>query len=118
MRGVASLVITQQGELGYIPATLVVGVLRGNVGLASCAAGMSISGGVAVATSPLPEDVTTDEGIVPFVRQPPPPLAPDSQRPVERAACLLNGESLRIHVPLFMRPWVVQAWNFTASCHL
>ena len=61
---------------------------------------------------------TTHHGVVLFLRQPSPPLAPDSQRPVGRTACVLNNDSLRIYVPLLMRPWVVQACHSTASCHL
>ena len=61
---------------------------------------------------------TTDAGIVLLVRQPPLPLGSDTQYPVDRAACLLNDEPIRIYVPLHMRPWVVQACHSSASCHL
>ena len=61
---------------------------------------------------------TTDDGTVLLVRQPTPQPPSDSQRPVGRAACLLNDEPIRIYVPLLMRPWVMQACHSTASCHL
>ena len=61
---------------------------------------------------------TTDAGSVLLVRQPSPLLVPSTQRPVGRSACLLNDEPIRIFVPLLMRPWVVQACQSTASCHL
>ena len=61
---------------------------------------------------------TTDDGTVLLVRQPTPQPPPDSQRPVGRAACLLNDEPIRIYVLLLMRPWVMQACHSTASCHL
>ena len=61
---------------------------------------------------------TTDDDVVLLVRQPTPQPAPDSQRPVGRAACLLNNEPIRIYVPLLMRPWVMQACHSTASYHL
>ena len=60
---------------------------------------------------------TTDDGIVPLVRQLTPPPPPDSQRPVGRAAWLLNDEPVRIYVPLHMRPWVMQACQSTAPRH-
>ena len=61
---------------------------------------------------------TTDDGIVLLVRQLTPYPPSDSPRLVGRAACLLNDEAVRIHVPLLMRPWVMQAGHSTASCHL
>ena len=61
---------------------------------------------------------TTDAGIVLLVRQPSPPPASDTQRPVGRTACLLNDEPIRIYVPLLMRPWVMQACHSTVSCLL
>ena len=61
---------------------------------------------------------TTDDGNVLLVRQPTPQPAPDSQRPVGRAACLQNDEPVLIYVTLLMRPWVMQACHSTASCHL
>ena len=61
---------------------------------------------------------TTDDGTVLLVRQPTPQPRPDSQRPVGRAACLLNDEPILLYVLLLMRPWVVQAFHSTASCHL
>ena len=60
---------------------------------------------------------TTDDGIVLFVRQLTLPPPSDSQCPVGRAACMLNDEPVSIYVPLFMRPWVMQACHSTASCH-
>ena len=61
---------------------------------------------------------TTDNGTVLLVRQPIPQPAPDTQRPVGHAACLLNDYPIRIYVPLLMRPWVMQACHSTAFCHL
>ena len=61
---------------------------------------------------------TTDDGTVLLVRQPTPQPAPNSQRPVGRAACLLNDDPFRIYVPLLMRPCVMQACHSTASCCL
>ena len=43
---------------------------------------------------------TTEDGIVLLVRNPSPPPLPGSERPVGRAACLLNDEPVRIYVPL------------------
>ena len=40
------------------------------------------------------------------------------QRPVGRAACLLNDEPIRIYVPLLMRPSVMQASHSSVSCYL
>ena len=53
---------------------------------------------------------TTDDGTVLLVRKPTPQPPPDSQRPVGRAACLLNDEPIRVYVPLLMRPCVMQAF--------
>ena len=39
-----------------------------------------------------------------LVGQPSPPLAPGTQRPVARTACLLNDEPILIYAPLLMRP--------------
>ena len=61
---------------------------------------------------------TTDDDTVVLVRQPTPPAAPDSQPPVGRVACLLNDEPIRIYVPLLVRPWVMQAYYSTSSCHI
>ena len=61
---------------------------------------------------------TTDDGSVLFVRQPTQQLGPDSQRLVGRAACLLNYQSIRIYVPLLMRPRVLQACHSAACGHL
>ena len=62
---------------------------------------------------------TTDDDIVLLVRNPtPPPPTSDEPSSVGRAACLLNGEPIRIYAPLLMRPWIMQACNSTASCHL
>ena len=61
---------------------------------------------------------TTDDGTVLLARQPTPQPAPDSQRPVGRAACLLNDEPIHTYVPLLMRPWVMQTCHSTASCHV
>ena len=47
---------------------------------------------------------STDDGIVLLVRQPTPQPPSDSQRPVGRAACLLNDEHVRFYIPLLMRP--------------
>ena len=60
---------------------------------------------------------TTDDGTVLLVRQPNPQSAPDSQRPVRRAAFLLNDEPIRTYVPLLMRPRVMQAGRSTAFFH-
>ena len=46
------------------------------------------------------------------------PLRLTRKRPMRRTACLLIFELVHTHVPLFMRPWVVQACHSTASCHL
>ena len=59
---------------------------------------------------------TTDEDIVLLVRNPTP--AHYSLRPAGRAACLLGDGPIRIYVPLLMRPWIMQAYHSTASCHL
>ena len=48
---------------------------------------------------------TTDDGIVLLIPQMPPLSPLDLQRPVGRAACLLNDQPVRIYVPLVMRPW-------------
>ena len=61
---------------------------------------------------------TPDDDIVLLVGNPQPPPPPDAPRSVGRAACLLNNEPVRIYVPLFMRPWIMQACHSTASCHL
>ena len=62
---------------------------------------------------------TTDDDIVPLVRNPTlPSTSSDKPNSVERAACLLNDEPVRIHVPLLMRPSIMQACHSTASCHL
>ena len=62
---------------------------------------------------------TTDDYIVLLVRNPTlPPTRSDEPKSVERAACLLNDEPVRIYVPLLMRPWIMQACHSTASCHL
>ena len=62
---------------------------------------------------------TTDDDIVLLVRNPTlPPTSSDKPNSVGRAACLLNDEPVRIYVPLFMRPWIIQACHSTASCHL
>ena len=47
---------------------------------------------------------TTDDGTILLVRQPTPQPPPDQQRPVGRAACLLNDEPTRIYVPLPLHP--------------
>ena len=60
----------------------------------------------------------TEDGVVLLVRQRTLPPPPDSQRPVGRAACVLNDEPVRICVPLLMRPWAMQAYHSTAPCHL
>ena len=57
---------------------------------------------------------TINDGIVLLVRNPP----PDAPSSTGRAACLLNDEPARIYVPLLMRPWIMQAYLSTASCHL
>ena len=61
----------------------------------------------------------TDEDIVLLVRNPTLPL-PRSDKPnsVERAACFLNDEPVRIYVLLLVRPWIIQACHSTATCHL
>ena len=46
------------------------------------------------------------------------PKRSDKPNSVGRAACLLNDEPVRIYVPLLMRPWIMQACHWTASCHL
>ena len=56
----------------------------------------------------------TDDDIALLVRNPP----PDAPSSTGRAACLLNDEPARIYVPLLMRPWIMQAYLSTASCHL
>ena len=69
---------------------------------------------------------TTDDDIVLLVRNPtprprnptPPPTRSDKPNSVGRAACLPNDETVRIYAPLLMRPWVMQACQSTASCHL
>ena len=61
---------------------------------------------------------TTDDGTGLLVRQPTPQPPSDSQRPVGRAASLLNDDPIRIYVSLLMRPWVMQACHSTSSCHL
>ena len=62
---------------------------------------------------------TTDDGIVLLIRSPtPPPTKSDKSNSMGRAACLLNDEPVRIYVPVFMRPWIMQACHSTASCHL
>ena len=60
----------------------------------------------------------TDDDIVLLVRQLTPPPPCDSQRLMGRAACLLNGELVRIYVPLLMRACVMQACHSTACGHL
>ena len=62
---------------------------------------------------------TTDDDIVLLVPNPTlPPTSFDKPNPVGRAACWLNDEPTRIYVPLLMRPWIMQACQSTASCHL
>ena len=61
---------------------------------------------------------TTDDDIVLLVRNSTPPPAPDAPSSMGRAACLLNDEPIRIYVPLVMRPWIMQACDSTASCHV
>ena len=62
---------------------------------------------------------TTDDDIVLLVRNPTmPPTRSDKPNSVGRAACLLNDEPVRIYVPLLMRPWIMQAYHSTASCHV
>ena len=61
---------------------------------------------------------TTDDGTGLLVCQPTPQPPSDSQRPVGRAASLLNDDPIRIYVSLLMRPWVMQACHSTSSCHL
>ena len=62
---------------------------------------------------------TTDDDIVLLVRNPTlPPTRSDKPNSMRRTACLLNDEPVRIYVPLFMRPWIMQACHSTASSHL
>ena len=64
---------------------------------------------------------TTDDDIVVLVRNPtPPPKTSDKPSSGGGAARLLNDEPIRVyvHVPLFMRPWIMQVCHSTASCHL
>ena len=61
----------------------------------------------------------TDDDIVLLVRNPTPPLTMSAEpSSVARTACFLKKEPIRIYVPLFMRPWIMQACHSTASCHL
>ena len=64
---------------------------------------------------------TTDDDIVLLVRnQTPPPKTSEKPSSVGGAACLLNDEPIHVcvHVPLFVRPWIMQDYHSTASCHL
>ena len=62
---------------------------------------------------------TTGDNIVLIVRNPTPPLTTSAEpSSVGRAACLVNDEPIRIYVPLFMRPRIMQACHSTSSCHL
>ena len=62
---------------------------------------------------------TTDDDILLLVRNPTlPPTRSDKPNSVRRVACLPNDEPVRIYVPLLMRPWIMQAFHSTASCHL
>ena len=47
-----------------------------------------------------------------------PVLARPPATPSGRTARLLNHKSMRIYVPLLMRPWIMQACHANASCHL
>ena len=59
---------------------------------------------------------TTGDDTVLLVRNPTPPTkTSDEPSSVGRAACLLNDESIRIYVPLLMRPWIMQACHSTVS---
>ena len=60
----------------------------------------------------------TDDDIVLLVRNSTPPPTTDELSSVGRAACLLNGESIRIYVPLLMHPRIMLVCHSTASCHL
>ena len=60
---------------------------------------------------------TTDYDIVLLIRSPP-PSPPDALNWVGRAACMLNNEPFCTYVLLLMRPWIMQACHWTASCHL
>ena len=59
-----------------------------------------------------------DDGLALLVRKQTKAPSPSPHRPGERAARLLNDESLRIYVPMLMRPWIMQACHADASCHL
>ena len=62
---------------------------------------------------------TTDDDIVLLVRSLTlPPTKSDKPNSVGRAAGLLNDEPVCIYVPLLMRPWIMQACHWTASCRL
>ena len=62
---------------------------------------------------------TTDDDIVLLVRNRTlPPTSSDKPNYVGQAACLLNDEPVRLYVALLMRPWIMQACDSTASCHL
>ena len=62
---------------------------------------------------------TIDDEIVLLIHNPIlQPTRSDKQYSVGRAACPLNDEPVLIYVPMLMRPWVMQAWHSTASCHL
>ena len=62
---------------------------------------------------------TTDDDIVLLVRNPTlPPTRSDKPNSVRRDSCLLDDESVRIYLPLLMRPWIMQAYHSTASCYL
>ena len=62
---------------------------------------------------------TTDDNIVLLVLNPTLlPTRSDKPNSAGRAAYLLNDEPLRIYVLLLMRPWIMQACNSTASCHV
>ena len=58
---------------------------------------------------------STDDDIVLLVRSPTlPPTRSDKPNSVERAACLLNDEPVRIYAPLLMRPWIMQVCHSMA----
>ena len=61
---------------------------------------------------------TTDDDIVLLVRNPTLlPTRSDKPNYVERAACLLNDEPVRVYDFLLRRPWIMQACHSTASCY-
>ena len=50
----------------------------------------------------------TNDDIVLLVRNPTPPMTTSAEpSSVERAACLLNDEPIRIYVPLLKHPWMM-----------